>query len=136
MDRNAILGYTNPLSPPLVLSADGKTAVGRVTFGGAYEGSPGVVHGGFVAAVFDQLFGYLGVLCGMPALTGSLTVRYRKPTPIAVELQLSATVERAEKRKWLGRGRCVANGELVADAEALFVIVEPGWLESLMQPER
>ena len=59
---------------------------GTVTFGSAYEGPPGHVHGGYVAAAFDELLGMTQSLGGMPGMTGTLTVRYRRPTPLRTEL--------------------------------------------------
>ena len=56
---------------------EGDVAVSRVTFGPPFEGIPGHVHGGIVAAAFDQLFGYLQVKRNTGSLTGELTVRYR-----------------------------------------------------------
>jgi acyl-CoA synthetase (AMP-forming)/AMP-acid ligase II/acyl-coenzyme A thioesterase PaaI-like protein len=135
MDRSPLIGHANPIAPPLVLSPEGETAVGRAVFGTVYEGMPGFVHGGILAAAFDQMFGYVGVLRGVPALTGSLTVRYRKPTPLGVELRFEATLDRIDGRKSFVRGRCLCNGEVTADAEALFVVIGPeGFAQLMSQP--
>lgn len=52
-----------------------------------YEGPPGMVHGGIVAAYLDEI---LGATCvrstGRPALTGELTVRYVRPVPLETPL--------------------------------------------------
>jgi predicted thioesterase len=88
-----------------------------------------------LASAFDQVFGYLGVLRGVPALTGSLTVRYRKPTPIGVELRFEAEAAHSEGRKCFFRGRCIVDGEVTADAEALFVAIGAEWFERLMQAQ-
>ncbi|MDB4969531.1 MAG: AMP-binding protein [Myxococcales bacterium] len=133
MDRGPLIGHSNPVAPPLALAAEAGGAVGRVTFGAAFEGAPGFVHGGIVAAAFDQVFGYLGVLRGVPALTGSLTVNYRKPTPLGVELRFEATAVRTDGRKSFVSGRCLAGDELTADAEALFVSIPTEWFSALMQ---
>ena len=53
--------------------------VGTATFGAAYEGPPGCVHGGFVAAAFDEVLGSTQSLSGEPGMTGRLTVNYRSP---------------------------------------------------------
>jgi acyl-CoA synthetase (AMP-forming)/AMP-acid ligase II/acyl-coenzyme A thioesterase PaaI-like protein len=135
MDRGPLIGLSNPLAPPMQLSHEGEMAIARVTFTHPYEGAPDFVHGGVLASAFDQVFGYLGVLRGVPALTGSLTVRYRKPTPIGVELRFEAEAERSEGRKSFVRGRCIADGEVTADAEALFVSIGAEWFERLMQAQ-
>ena len=81
-DRGTMTGLSNPHSPPMELSMEGDHAIGCVTFGPPFEGIPGHVHGGLVAAAFDQVFGYLQVKLGAGAVTGELTVRYRRPTPL------------------------------------------------------
>jgi acyl-coenzyme A thioesterase PaaI-like protein len=133
MDRQPLIGLSNAMSPPMTLSAEGDTAVGHATFGPRFEGMPGHLHGGVLAAAFDQMFGYVGVLRRVPAITGSLTIRYRKPTPIGVELRFEATVDRVEGRKSFVSGRCLANGEVTADAEALFVLIDGDWFRQLMR---
>jgi 3-oxocholest-4-en-26-oate---CoA ligase len=139
MDRGPLIGLSNPLAPPMRLTAEttpsGVRAVARVTFTAPYEGAPGFLHGGVLAAAFDQVFGYLGVLRGVPALTGSLGVRYRKPTPLDVELRFEAEAERSEGRKSFVRGRCFAGDEVTAEAEALFVSIGAEWFEKLMHAE-
>jgi acyl-coenzyme A thioesterase PaaI-like protein len=133
MDRQLLIGLCNAMSPPMVLSSDGDTAVGHVTFGPRFEGMPGHLHGGVLAAAFDQMFGYVGVMRRVPALTGSLTVRYRKPTPIGVELRFEAAIDRVEGRKSFVKGRCLAGGEVTADAEGLFVLIDGDWFQQLMR---
>jgi hypothetical protein len=82
-DQSPMIGLANPLAPPIRLSQTGpRTALGLVTFGSAYEGPPGSVHGGFVAAAFDEVLGYVQSLGERPGMTGTLTVRYRSPTPL------------------------------------------------------
>jgi hypothetical protein len=44
-----------------------------VTFGSAYEGPPGCVHGGYVAAAFDEMLGFVQSLGGNPGMTARLT---------------------------------------------------------------
>ena len=51
-------------------------------FNAAYEGPPGNVHGGMVAAAFDEVLGMAQSLSGNAGFTGTLTIRYRSPTPL------------------------------------------------------
>ncbi len=51
-------------------------------FDWAYEGPPTCVHGGVIAEVFDEVLGAANIVAGVRAMTGTLTVRYRKPTPL------------------------------------------------------
>ena len=61
------------------------------------------------------------------ARTAFLKVNYRRITPIDVELRYEASRDRVEGRKRWGTARLFdPAGELVADAEALFVELLPG----------
>ena len=72
---------------------------GRVTFGSAYEGPPGCVHGGYVAAAFDELLGATQSLSGTQGMTAHLEVDYRRPTPLNTPLELEGWLDRREGRK-------------------------------------
>jgi acyl-coenzyme A thioesterase PaaI-like protein len=48
-----------------------------------YEGPPGAVHGGIVAAYLDEVLGGAAArVSGKPSVTGELTVRYVKPVRV------------------------------------------------------
>ena len=113
----------NPFVPPIRLAVANDKVLGHANFGAAFEGSPGTVHGGFVAAAFDQVLFMAQSLTGIPAMTGTLTVHYRKPTPLLTELVFEGVVERIEGRKIYTRGTASANGVLTAEAEGLFIAV-------------
>src|SRR5690606_8588481 len=124
-DQSPMIGLANPLAPPITIGRSGeRTAVATVTFGSAYEGPPGCVHGGFVAAAFDEVLGFVQSLGGNPGMTARLTVHYRRPTPLHTGLRFEAELERVEGRKIFTRGRVRANGVLTAEAEGLFVSVD------------
>ena len=125
-DQSPLIGLANPLAPPITIGRSGdKTAVGSVTFGSAYEGPPGSVHGGFVAAAFDEVLGYVQSLSGMPGMTGTLTVRYILPTPLHQELRFEAEITRVLGRKIFTEGRVRADGTVTASAQGIFISMDP-----------
>jgi acyl-coenzyme A thioesterase PaaI-like protein len=123
-DNSPLIGRANPLAPPIRIDIEGERVVGKVCFGAAYEGAPGVVHGGFVAAAFDEVLGMAQSLTGNPGMTGTLTVRYRKPTPLYADLVFEGWVERVEGRKIFTLGRALHGDELTAEADAVFIRVD------------
>ena len=125
-DHSPMLGRANPLAPPIELWLDGEVMRGRATFGNAYEGPPGCVHGGFVAAAFDEVLGSTQSLSGSPGMTGRLTVHYRSPTPLHTELRFEGTLERVDGRKIHTKGRLWAGEVLCAEAEGLFISIDVG----------
>jgi len=131
-DQSPLIGLANPLAPPMRLSVTGNdTALGEVAFGSAYEGPPGHVHGGFVAAAFDEVLGYVQSLSGAPGMTGTLTIRYRKPTPLHTPLRFEARYLRTEQRKVFTDAKLLAGEVLCAEAEGLFVSMRPGGMERM-----
>ncbi|WP_372781234.1 PaaI family thioesterase [Litorivivens sp.] len=116
-----LCGHSNPIAPPLEMWAEGDTAYARVTMGWRYEGPPGCVHGGFVAALFDEFLGMAQFMGGHPGMTGTLTIKYRRPTPLNMALKLSAWIDRAEGRKTFARGKIEAGGIVTAECEGIFI---------------
>lgn len=120
-ERSGISGRSNPLAPPLEIWLDGDITLGRARYGPAYEGPPGCVHGGFVAAAFDDLLGCAQMTSGQAGFTGTLTVRMVAPTPLETDIDYEAGLDYRDGRKIYCWGRARASGELVAEAEGLFI---------------
>jgi acyl-coenzyme A thioesterase PaaI-like protein len=120
-ELNAIGGRSNPLSPNLNMWFEDEMALGTVTCGWAYEGPPGHIHGGYVAAIFDQFMGMAQMLGKLPGMTGTLKVRYLRPTPLNRELALEARLERQEGRKTVICAEMRDGDKITASCEALFI---------------
>jgi hypothetical protein len=123
-DNSPIMGEANPLAPPLHVGVDGSKVVGHACFGAAYEGPPGCVHGGYIAATFDEVLGMTQAMTGLRGMTGTLTIRYRKPTPLHRDLLWEGEVVRQEGRRIYTEGRCSDGDTVTAEAEAIFVVVD------------
>lgn len=121
-----VVGFASPLAPPAEIWAveneEGNLEMrGRVTFGYAYEGPPTCVHGGVIAELFDELLGTTNIMSGHAAMTGTLSVRYRRPTPLLAELDLEARLVGVEGRKVRLFGAIRSQGEITAEAEGIFI---------------
>lgn len=117
-----IVGPLNPIAPPVRLWAgtDGRMH-GEAQLGAAYTGPPGLVHGGIIALVFDELLGACAILNEAPGFTGTLTVKYLRGTPVRAPLTLEAWIDRIEGRKTFVTGE-VRNGDVVtATATGIFI---------------
>lgn len=127
-ETTPIAGHGNAMSPPLHmwLDHDKGEAHARITLGWAYEGPPKCVHGGWVAALFDEFLGCAQLLSGATGATGNLSVRYKRPTPLNTELVLFATVKEVHGRKIVMEGSITANGVVTATCEGLFVSFAEG----------
>lgn len=122
--RNPTSGTMNPIAPPMHPRIVDDRIVATVTFNEAYQGPPSVVHGGFVAAVLDEALGRTRHLTDHNVVTGSLTVRYKRPTPINVELSIEAWISEIQERKMISRGKISHGDVVVAEAEGIFVFMK------------
>jgi acyl-coenzyme A thioesterase PaaI-like protein len=118
-----VSGRANPMGVGIEVHREGEQAVATVTLGPAFEGAPNRSHGGIVAAIFDDVMGYLLSIVREPAFTGQLTVNYRAPTPMGQELTFRAWVTGREGRKLFIGADARHDGDLVADATGLFVTI-------------
>ncbi|WP_249353277.1 PaaI family thioesterase [Rhodococcus sp. Q] len=121
---NAGVGVRNAVAPPLVIERDD---TGRhwthVTLGAAYEGPPGHVHGGIGALVLDHLLGVTGSATER-RLTGTLTLRYRRGTPLG-PLYAEAQVVEVDGRKAIVRGTLSDAEGVTIEAEGIFISPGP-----------
>ncbi|CAH0991923.1 hypothetical protein SIN8267_02038 [Sinobacterium norvegicum] len=122
-ELNPLDGKSNPLAAPIMVWMDDNGVYGSVTMGWQYEGPPNSVHGGFVAALFDQFLGVGQKITGQPGMTGTLTVKYHKPTPLNTELTFTGKVIKVDGRKNTLGAEIWANGELTASCEGIFISI-------------
>jgi acyl-coenzyme A thioesterase PaaI-like protein len=123
---NVVVGVRNPVAPPLVIHHDRDGLVwSEFVLGAAYEGPPEHVHGGVCALVLDHVLGATAHQPGRPAYTGTLTLRYRRRTPLGRPLRAQAYVERAEGVKTFAVGHLADEGGVTVEAEGVFIHPKP-----------
>jgi len=119
---NAVVGVRNPVAPPLVIHHDPDGLVwSEFVLGAAYEGPPNTVHGGVCALVLDHVLGATAHQPGRPAFTGTLTLRYRRPTALGRPLRAQAHVERVEGVKTFAVGHLADEHGVTVEAEGIFI---------------
>ncbi|WP_161787482.1 PaaI family thioesterase [Endozoicomonas numazuensis] len=123
-ELNPVEGKSNPLAPPIQIWMDDEGVYGKATLGWQYEGPPSTVHGGYVAALFDQFLGIGQKLTGHPGVTGQLSVKYLKPTPLNTELNFIGRLEKSEGRRIVMTAEILANGVITAKAECVFIRID------------
>ncbi|MCP3987911.1 MAG: PaaI family thioesterase [Actinomycetia bacterium] len=127
-------GRLSPLSAGVRYYRRGESAVGRVTFSSAYEGPPNRVHGGALAATFDEVMGTVfRVRANGLAFTGSLTVRFEAPAPIGQALEFKAWLAKTEGRKHTVQAEGHGPGGRFASATATFIEISAKDLAQLVE---
>ncbi|WIM86242.1 PaaI family thioesterase [Candidatus Mycobacterium wuenschmannii] len=118
---NVMIGLRNAVAPPLVVDhgSDGSVS-SEFTLGAAYEGPPGMVHGGVCAMVLDHVLGATAHQPGRPAVTGTLRVRFLRGTPLG-QLRTHAHVDRVEGVKTFAVGHLADADGITVEAEGVFI---------------
>jgi hypothetical protein len=132
VDHSRDIGAYNPAFPEYTIVVDGTRASGTVTFPLAYEGPPGIVHGGVLATFFDCVIQHHNCDVGVAGKTTSLLVEYQRPTPVLQELAFEIDRE-GNDRRIASRGRllsgdkplCTATMQAVAGDRAKLSAVSP-----------
>jgi acyl-coenzyme A thioesterase PaaI-like protein len=129
-------GAENPHGHHLVVTRDGQDAVAAThTFDARHVGAPGIAHGGAVATVFDDLYGFLLYAIGDLAVTRKLEVEYLRPVLLDVEYTLRANIaERAGRKIHMAATIEDNAGLLSARSSALFVTVDIEHFKNNGQP--
>jgi acyl-coenzyme A thioesterase PaaI-like protein len=91
-----------------------------------FQGYPGVVHGGIVAAMLDEVTARVHVRMDQPRFmyTARLEIKYRKNVPVGEPLRLVGQAGKSRDKTATSIGKIYGpDGELLAEAEALLVDV-------------
>jgi len=137
--NSPITGLLNPIAPPVrvwaVDGADGgyREIRGDAYFDFPYEGPPTCVHGGVIAETFDEVLGAANMVADNAAMTGTLTIRYRAPTPLRTDLRIEARCLSRSGRKVHAWGGIFHDDLLCAEAEGVFIVVGPSRLVAIAE---
>jgi hypothetical protein len=111
------IGAYNPCFPEYRFDhIDAETATGRVSFPLIYEGPPGLVHGGFLGVFFDCVMQHHNCVTGLSGKTRTLTVTFRRPTPVLTELGFDVSRSQVE-RGITSTARLLLDGEVLCSGE-------------------
>lgn len=102
LTSGALAGPGRIVVPPYVwVEENGKSLVSIMYLGSEVCGYPGLIHGGVLATLLDEGLARcsFAALPNKLAMTASLTVNYRKPSPAESYVVLRAKTTKVEGRK-------------------------------------
>jgi acyl-coenzyme A thioesterase PaaI-like protein len=126
---NPAVGMRNAIAPPMNIvheeSSDDGRCWAEFDLGPAYEGPPGLVHGGICALVLDHLLGE-AASDGLtkPHFTGTITLRYLRGTPLG-RVRTEAWIDRVDGVKTYARGTISDAEGITVEADGIFI--RPSW---------
>lgn len=124
-----VCGIENRLGLHLVLESDQPGHVtGDVVIPKEYAGWPNVVHGGILAALLDEAGGRSAdseIIPTKVMVTGSLNIRYRKPTPVETPLIVDGQFLEQNGRVIKTKSKIMnSEREILAEADIIYVEID------------
>jgi acyl-coenzyme A thioesterase PaaI-like protein len=124
-ERSPVSGRANVVAPPVRYRIEAGRTLAEACYGAHHEGPAGGVHGGIVAATFDEILGVAQIHAGVAGYTVELDVRYHAITPLHRTIRYEAAVESRHPRRLVAVARSTdEDGRLLADARGTFAIRE------------
>lgn len=121
-----LCGTVNPHGFQLRFRQEGSDTVTETTVPWYYQGFDGVVHGGMVAALLDEIMSHAVKATGDIPVTGTLEVKYLRPCRTGEPVTLRGRVVEKKGRRIETQGAVIQNGEVVAEGKGVFVIPREG----------
>lgn len=120
-------GKLSPIAPYVEFSYDNqqKKVLASVNCGYRFQGPANTVHGAVISSIYDQILAFLTVTLQKGGPTAYLHINFFKPTPINEDLKFSAQLEKIDGKKLWVKGQCHFQGELLSEAEGLFIQYVP-----------
>jgi len=121
-----VCGKSNPIGLKLDFVTEGDEYVTYFTPEKQHQGWVGIVHGGLVATVLDEVMTRQVHVLGINAVTGEMTIRLKRPARIGHKLRFAAKVGEIKdnSRVILSSARATdEDGTVVAEAAGKIVKV-------------
>lgn len=120
-----VCGPENPIGLQLTFRLEDGTCRSEYTPTENHEGYPGVVHGGMLFSVLDDVMANWLYLQGHRAYTARCDIRFRKNAAVGERLLLEGShVEtRGKVVRMHGSARRESDGEVVAESKGTFMMI-------------
>ncbi|MCS6802901.1 MAG: PaaI family thioesterase [Chloroflexota bacterium] len=118
-----VCGAANPIGLNLTFWQDGETVWTEFTPDERHQGYPGIVHGGLLYAILDEVTGRAAYLRASWVVTARAEVRYLQPARLGEALRFTGRIvsERSRALELAGEARRADDNALVATLRGLFV---------------
>ncbi|MBI5301688.1 MAG: PaaI family thioesterase [Chloroflexi bacterium] len=126
-----VCGRDNPIGLRMQFFSDGDGCVyADYEPHAEHQGYPGVMHGGLVTAMLDELIGRTAIASDLWCMTAKLEVRFRKPVPIDAPLKLKGEIKNKTGRLIEGYGEIrLPDGTLAAEAHGTYIRIPDAQLD-------
>jgi acyl-coenzyme A thioesterase PaaI-like protein len=122
-DRCFVCGRQNPIGLRMhFYSGDDGCVYADYTPRDEHQSYPGVMHGGLITAMLDEIIGRTAIAHNLWCMTAQLQVRFKKPVPIGAALKLKGEIVKKAGRLLEGRGEIrLPDGTLAVEATGTYI---------------
>jgi uncharacterized protein (TIGR00369 family) len=118
-------GRDNPIGLKLAMRRDGDLARTEFTATEQHQGWPGVLHGGILNTILDEVMAYAAIYRGLYCVTAKMEVRFRKTPPVGCRYLASAWITSQRRRLVEAQAEItLEDGTQVAEGKATMYLVE------------
>lgn len=119
-------GRLNPCGLKLQFEEEGDTYISHFTGEMQHQGYDGILHGGIISTLLDEIMARYIYAKGLTAVTARLEVRYLKPTPIGVPLLIKGRITKSRGRIYETAGSVeLPDGTITAEGSAKVFVTDP-----------
>ena len=121
-----VCGNKNEIGLKLNIISDKekKRAVAKTVIDEKFCGWSGIVHGGIISTLLDEIMAYAAFTAGGTGVTGEMTVRFKKPVPTGKEITIEGEIESQKGRIVYAVGRIIFEGKVMAESQGKMVMLK------------
>ena len=119
-----VCGSVNPIGLHLEFWMDDEQVWTDFTAGPEHQGYPGVMHGGLVATILDEIMGRAAALKKLWMFTAKMEIAYRKPVPLGQPLRAVSRIDEMRGSRMLASAHIqLPDGTTAVEGHGLYLPV-------------
>ena len=135
-DTSFVSGVENPKGMKMVPIIKDRKIYAKYIFEKSFEGGPGLVHGGILSTVLDDMMGYATFTQNLFCVTANLNVNFRAPSPVDKEFELYAWVKEVDGNKVYAESVIQSEDAIHVEADGLFINIGQDGAREYFSPEK
>ncbi len=135
-DTSFVSGVENPKGMKMVPVIKDRKIYAKYIFEKSFEGGPGLVHGGILSTVLDDMMGYATFTQNLFCVTANLNVNFRVPSPVDKEFELYAWVKEVDGNKVYAESVIQSEDSIHVEADGLFINIGQDGARQYFSPEK
>tara|TARA_B100000401_G_scaffold326123_1_gene226337 strand:+ start:174 stop:677 length:504 start_codon:yes stop_codon:yes gene_type:complete len=135
-DTSFVSGVENPKGMKMVPIIKDRKIYAKYIFEKSFEGGPGLVHGGILSTVLDDMMGYATFTQNLFCVTANLNVNFRAPSPVDKEFELYAWVKEVDGNKVYAESVIQSEDAIHVEADGLFINIGQDGARQYFSPEK